>query len=177
GAGAAARCPPRVRRPLQAVAHAARRRATRRRSRARRADRGRDRPTARPVREDVLRPPAPRFRELRPGREHRAAGGRRRGGGGGERGEKAGVEVIADFGLWIADWMGRGRSLHAQSTIRNRQSAIHVFLSSGTRHPASVTARAVAAPPSATAAGVPIRSASVPTSREPSGASPTNTNE
>src|SRR5205823_156261 len=45
------------------------------------------------------------------------------------------------------------------------------------RHPATPTARAAAAPPSATAAGVPIRSASVPTSSDPSGASPTNTNE
>src|SRR5438552_3894809 len=60
--------------------------------------------------------------------------------------------------------VGRG----AQAVLARRPDA---------RHPATLTARAVAAPPSATAAGVPIRSASVPTSSEPSGASPTNTNE
>src|SRR2546425_9517405 len=61
---------------------------------------------------------------------------------------------------------GWHQSCYAYSVRRN----------SGRRHAASATASAVNAPPSATAWGVPIRSASAPTCKAPSGASPTKTN-
>jgi hypothetical protein len=71
--GAAARCPARLRGGVASVAHPPRGGAVGGPTRRGGAGRGRHRPATRPLCEDLLRAPPPRRRELRPGREHRAA--------------------------------------------------------------------------------------------------------
>src|ERR1051326_6338499 len=85
--GAEPRGAARLRRRVEAVAHAARRGAPGRGPRPGRAGLGRYGPPARPVRADLLRPAPRRRPELRPRRQHREAGDRRRRRAGGGRGE------------------------------------------------------------------------------------------
>src|SRR5881398_1595562 len=81
-AGAAAGRVARLRRGIETVARQTRRGAAGRGPRQRREGGGRHGPWARPVRADLLRAAPPRRRELRPRRQHRAAGHRGRGGAG-----------------------------------------------------------------------------------------------